>query len=218
MTSAADLGGRPGFGPVRPSADESPFRRTWEGRVFALTLAMGAARAWNIDMSRWAREDRPSAEYLSLSYYELWLLALERLLVESGLVGPDELDAGTATAPGKDVPVLPASKVATALRRGGPAARIPAGPARFTVGQRVRTSAEPPAGHTRLPGYARGHVGTITAVHGCHVYPDSNAAGAGEDPQWLYSVTFDARELWGPGAEPALEVTIDAFEPYLRAA
>lgn len=217
MTSAADLGGRRGFGPVRPSADEAPFHSEWEGRVFALSVAMGAARAWNIDTSRWAREDRPSAEYLSLSYYELWLVALERLLVESGLVSPAELVAGSATAPGKDVPVLPASKVGAALRRGGPATRTPTRPARFTVGRRVRASTHRPAGHTRLPGYARGHIGTITAVHGCHVYPDANAAGAGEDPQWLYSVTFDARDLWGPGARAGDEVTIDAFEPYLCA-
>ena len=72
-----------------------------------------------------------------------------------------------------------------------------------------------PSGHTRLPRYVRGHVGTIERVHGCHVFPDANAAGAGENPQWLYAVRFDGRELWGAESDPKLKVSVDAWEPYL---
>ena len=40
--------------------------------------------------------------------------------------------------------------------------------------------------------------------------------GKGEDPQWLYTVRFDAQELWGVDADPKLKVSIEAFEPYLE--
>ena len=75
-----------------------------------------------------------------------------------------------------------------------------------------------PTTHTRLPRYVRGHSGTVERVNGCHVFPDSNAHGLGENPQWLYTVVFDGRELWGDDADPNLKVSIDAFEPYLELA
>jgi hypothetical protein len=52
-------------------------------------------------------------------------------------------------------------------------------------------------------------------VHGCHVFPDSNASGAGENPQWLYAVRFDGHELWGADGDPKLKVSVDAWESYL---
>jgi len=70
-----------------------------------------------------------------------------------------------------------------------------------------------PPTHTRLPRYVRGHTGTVESVHGCHVFPDTNAHGRGEDPQWLYTVRFSAHELWGRDDDDS--VSIDAFEPYL---
>ena len=75
-----------------------------------------------------------------------------------------------------------------------------------------------PRTHTRLPRYARGRCGVVDRAHGCQVFPDSSALGAGDDPQWLYTVVFDGRELWGADADPALKVSIDAFEPYLESA
>ena len=88
-------------------------------------------------------------------------------------------------------------------------------PARFTPGDRVRTKNIHPATHTRLLRYARGRVCVIEALRGCHVFPDSVAIGQGEDPQWLYTVRFEGRELWGANADPSLQVSIEAFEPYL---
>jgi len=58
----------------------------------------------------------------------------------------------------------------------------------------------------------------IERVHGAHVYPDSVVAGSGEDPQWLYTVCFDGRELWGADSEPGVTVSVEAFEPYLEPA
>jgi nitrile hydratase subunit beta len=103
------------------------------------------------------------------------------------------------------------------LTRGSFGRQAPA-PARFGVGDRVRAKNIHPATHTRLPRYARGHAGTIEAIRGCHVFPDSTAVGGGENPQWLYTVRFDARALWGENADPTLTVSIEAFEPYLEAA
>jgi nitrile hydratase subunit beta len=202
VNGAHDMGGVHGFGAVRPEAEEPVFHADWERRVLALTLAMGATGQWSIDASRFAREDRPPEEYLRSSYYELWLAGLERLVQERALTG---------------VRPLRASEVALTLRRGGPTGRPATAAARFAVGDRVRAVNRHPRGHTRLPRYARGRTGTVTQVHGVHVFPDSNAHGTGEDPQWLYTVCFEGRELWGEDADPALRVSVDAFEPYLEA-
>jgi nitrile hydratase len=211
------MGGVHGFGAVEVEPDEPVFHAEWERRVFALTRAMGATGEWNLDEVRFAREDRQPLEYLSMSYYERWLAALERLLVERGLVGSDELAAGRPLRPGRVVPrVLAAADVAGfgSANPGRDARRAP----RFALGDQVRTLNIHPSGHTRLPRYVRGRVGTVCTVHGAHVFPDSHAHGRGEDPQWLYTVCFDGRELWGAEADPGLMISVDAFEPYLAPA
>ena len=96
MNGAHDLGGMHGFGPVDPEPDEPVFHAPWEGRAFALTLAMGAYGAWNIDMSRHARERMEPGAYLATSYYEHWLHGLELLLIEKGLLTRQEIDARMA--------------------------------------------------------------------------------------------------------------------------
>jgi nitrile hydratase subunit beta len=107
-------------------------------------------------------------------------------------------------------------QLATALTRGS-YERPARAPAAFKLSDRVRMRNIHPKGHTRLPRYVRGHVGVIERVHGCHVFPDSHAAaGREEDPQWLYTVRFEGRALWGEGADPTLTVSVDAFEPYLE--
>lgn len=75
-----------------------------------------------------------------------------------------------------------------------------------------------PPTHTRLPHYVRGHVGMIELLHGTHVFPDSNATGRGEDPQCLYTVTFDGRELWGEASDSSVKVSVDAWDSYLERA
>jgi nitrile hydratase subunit beta len=74
-----------------------------------------------------------------------------------------------------------------------------------------------PATHTRLPRYVRGHVGTIEMLHGVLVFPYSNSLGQ-ENPQWLYTVTFDGRELWGPDGDASVRTSVDAWESYLERA
>jgi nitrile hydratase beta subunit len=217
--SRADLGGRPDSRTVLPEAEGELFHAPWEPRVLALTLAMGATGLWNIDMSRSSRETLEN--YSELSYYEIWLAGLQKLLLDSGAASPGEISSGRMNRPAIQVAhVLSAEAVAGVLAAGAPVSRIPDRPARFTVGQAVRTGTNSPPHHTRLPGYARGKQGTIERVHGAHVFADSNAQGLGERPEWLYTVVFDAADLWGsspPGAAPT-RVSIDAWEPYLAPA
>jgi nitrile hydratase len=100
----------------------------------------------------------------------------------------------------------------------GSFSRPPRQAARFKPGDRVRTRNINPPTHTRLPRYVRGHEGRVEAVRGCHVYPDAVTTGRGEDPQWLYTVVFDGRQLWGADTDPTLTVSVEAFEPYLEPA
>lgn len=216
MNGAQDLGGMMGFGPVVPEPEDIRFHADWEKRALAITLAAGAMGRWNIDTSRHARETLHPADYLSSSYYEIWTKGLEKLLAAAGLVSAADLAAGRAVDPA--IPgqkVLRADQVAAVLARGSNYERPAAAPARFAVDDVVLTRNDHPAGHTRLPRYARGKVGTVERVHGVFVLPDSNAHGRGESPQWLYTVRFDGRELWGEGADPTLTVSIDAWEGYL---
>ena len=211
--SHADLGGRMIEGPIVDEPEGVVFHHDWEARSLALTLAAGASGRWNIDISRRYRETLP--DYDHLTYFEIWTASLERLLVDRGLVTDAELAAGHAIdEPAEVRGVLTADRVAAALARGGPVEREPSGPARFEVGDRVRTRAGRVDHHTRLPGYAAGAVGTIERVHGVHVFPDTNAHDLGEQPMWLYTVVFDARDLWDDAAS-GQRVSIDAWEPYL---
>ena len=216
-TSQADLGGQEGQGPVRPELEGEIFHAPWEPRVLALSLAMGATDLWNLDMSRAARETL--ADYRSLSYYQIWLAALEILLLRSGAVDAEELRSGRSSGPvTRPAPqVLKADRVAAALAKGTPTARAPIGPARFSIGQPVRTLDEAPRHHTRLPAYVRGKRGVVDRVHGVHVFADTHAQGLGEQPQWLYTVTFDEAELWGATRpRQGVIVSVDAWESYLR--
>lgn len=213
----ADLGGQPCCSAVIPEPEGQPFHAAWEARALAITVAMGAIGAWNIDASRAARETL--ADYENLSYFEIWLAALERLLAERAMLAPDELTAGRVLhAPIPVARVLEASKVAAVLAKGAPTERAISTAARFAAGQRVRTRGEAVPHHTRLPGYAQGKVGVIERAHGAHVFADAHAQGLGEQPQWLYNVVFDAAELWGDAATPGLKVSIDAWESYLEPA
>ncbi|MEP2707246.1 MAG: nitrile hydratase subunit beta [Roseibium sp.] len=216
MNGAQDLGGQMGFGPIELEDNEPNFHAKWEQRAFALTLAMGATGSWNIDTSRHARESLPPADYLSSSYYKIWTMGLEKLCLDKGLITESELSSGKALEPAKPVKqVLKAENVSAVLAKGGPADRPEEQPARFKVGDKIRTKRMHPEGHTRLPRYARDTVGVIDAIHGVHVFPDTSAHGKGENPTWLYSVAFKGTDVWGPESDPSVSLRIDLWEPYL---
>jgi len=218
MDGVHDMGGMHGFGKVTPEQNEPVFHAEWEGRCLALNRAMGAIGAWTIDEERAAIEELPADVYLSSSYYGKWARRLWNLVVDHGLADADELAAGHAIHPTKPMKrKFGIADLPKAMTRGS-FGRQSTAPTRFKIGDRVRTKNIHPATHTRLPRYARGHIGVIEAIRGCHVFPDSTTIGAGENPQWLYTVRFDGRELWGESADPTLKVSIEAFEPYLEAA
>ena len=215
--SHADLGGQAGHGRVQPEPEGELFHEPWEPRALALTLAMGATGSWNIDQSRAARETLPG--YAQLNYYRIWIAGLQRLLAERGLATPDEVAAGrmlTAALPVKRR--LAAADVAAVLAKGSSTERPATTPARFAVGDAVRTRAGAVPHHTRLPGYVRGKRGVVERLHGAHVFADSHAQGAGEQAQWLYTVVFEGRELWGDEAQAGQRVSVDAWDSYLEPA
>lgn len=215
MNGPQDMGGRHGFGPVKPETGEPVFHADWEKRVLALTLAMGATGTWTLDESRHARESLAPADYLSFSYYQIWFEALISLIAANDLATREEIEAGTMKRQAKPVSrKLAAGKTAAVLASGGPCDRPFDRPPRFAAGSKVRTRLGFKTAHTRLPTYATGRSGTVHAVHGAHVFPDSNAQGGGEDPQWLYSVRFRACDLWGEETTAA-DVFVDLWEPYL---
>jgi len=222
MDGVHDLGGMQGFGPVEREENEPVFHAAWEAAVLAMMRAGGSGGLFNIDEFRHSIERMVPAQYLRASYYEKWLDGVTRLLVEKGVVGAEELAARLAFF--EQTPDAPA----TAALSGPPPARPRFNPGwahdviretgavpRFAPGDAVVTREIHPHGHTRLPRYARGKRGIIHRCHGVHVFPDTNAHGRGEQPQPLYSVRFDARELWGESAEPNQVVHIDLWESYL---
>jgi nitrile hydratase beta subunit len=217
MDGVHDMGGMDGFGKVDPEPNEPVFHQHWEGRVLAMSRAIRALGAWNIDWDRYGIELLPPHVYLASSYYKRWFLRTVHLLRQLGLIETDEIAAGHALRPGKGLNrgVFTLADVERVMRRGLYGRAAPT-PARFKIDDRVRAKNIHPRTHTRLPRYVRGHIGVVERVHGAHVFPDSVIAGKGEDPQWLYTVRFDARELWGADADPTAKISIEAFEPYLE--
>lgn len=213
--SHADVGGQEGFGSIAPEPEGELFHADWERVALAITLAMGATGSWNLDESRSVRETL--ADYHSLTYYQLWIRGLIVLLKRHGLVGEDEVAAGRMLhAPRSVKRVLRAADVPAVLAKGAPTVRPPDSPALFAVGDRVSTRSAAVDHHTRLPAYARGKSGLVTAVYGPHVFADAQAQGQGEQPQWLYNVVFTGKELWGEEGDETSTVSIDAWQSYLE--
>ncbi|MEQ9138599.1 MAG: nitrile hydratase subunit beta [Thalassobaculum sp.] len=215
MNGAHDMGGMHGFGPVQDEPETDRFHGEWEKRAFALTLACGGLGQWTIDQARYARERQPPVRYLENTYYEQWLHGLETLLVEKGLVTPDELRTGKPSGPPPPgIKALPAERVVKALQQGSPYTRPVDHPPGFAVGDRVRVRMDQPVTHTRAPRYVRGRTGTVVLYHGGHVFADASARGDHGVADHLYNVAFDSAELWGIQAQPGA-VHLDLWEPYL---
>jgi len=223
MNGIHDMGGMHGFGRVEREDNEPVFHAAWEGRVLGLSRACSAQHLFNIDESRHAIERMAPGDYLASSYYERWLDRNIRLLVEKGVITRDELEHRMAQLIHGPDPAPPhpdaklASRMLKILTEPTPY-RQPGPPPRFRLGVRVLTRHDSPDGHTRLPRYARGKHGVIARVHGSYIFPDTNAHGQGEQPHPLYSVRFEADELWGGSAEPRAPVHLDLWERYLESA
>lgn len=219
MDGIADIGGAEGWGALSaPARDEPVFAEPWEGRAFALTLlTMGRISGQNLDAFRHALERLDRRAYLEDGYYGRWLNAAELMLTESAILAPGAIDARARRNAGEDVeepPVPEPAKPDYAATAAGSLRQVDT-PAAFAVGDTVRARDMTPTTHTKLPRYVRGHTGVVETVQPAHLLPDTHAHFKGENPQHVYTVRFDSRELWGADAED-FTLTIELFESYLE--
>jgi nitrile hydratase len=222
MNGVHDMGGMTDFGPVQREAEEPLFHVGWERRVMGMVRSV-VDNHYNWDEFRFAIERIDPVIYLSSSYYERWLTALERYLIEKGIVDPEELrlrTAGAAPKPGltPDTPRAAHDALSEVDDTGPVAAPSPSESPRFQPGDAVRARNVNPAGHTRLPRYVRGKRGTIDRFLGVFTFPDTNALQLGDYPQPVYAVTFAATELWGEQASGRDTICVDLWEAYLKPA
>lgn len=221
MNSVADMGGMHGFGPVRPEANEPLFDSDWERSVWTVGMSVMILDYWRDDESRYSMERMEPAHYLSSRYYEHWLHFLEEMLVEKGILTREELAIGHADPESHGsmahLARTPEQYLAK-FRAGGSIAMPSQSPQRFSIGDGVRARNLNPSHHTRLPRYVRGRLGVVHAVHGSFGFADTRAQGTGDHPQFLYSVRFEAAEVWGPTADGRDAVYIDLYDSYLEQA
>lgn len=210
-----DMGGMHGFGPIEEEENEPVFHTEWESRVYAMNRAMGPLRLWTIDEGRAAQEMLKPSVYLSCNYYQRWYLGLVQRALDHGIAGADEVAAGKSLRNNNKPKRIFVPEDSKHLTRGN-FERSSSNTPLFKPSDTVRTRNVQSVTHTRLPRYARDKLGIVEAIRGCHVYPDSVTTGAGEDPQWLYTVVFLGKTLWGDDCDPTIKVSIEAFEPYLE--
>ncbi len=220
MERVHDMGGQSRFfGPLPPiDRDEPAFSAPWEGKAFALALLANRVAGTNLHAFRHAIERVPEPDYLS-GYYERWLASAEILLLDSGILAPGAVEARARKLRGEDVeePAVPEPHKPDMPSGGAGNLRTVEEPPAFAVGDRVTTGTDHPTDHTRLPAYARGKAGTVTAVRPAMVFPDTASHFLGENSQHVYTVEFAAQDLWGDDAEPAT-LTLDLYENYLEKA
>ena len=216
MNGIHDMGGMDGFGPVEREENEPVFHHHWEGRVYALNRAV---RRWGIGRNwpgfRFVLENIPPVDYLRMSYYERWFHMIVSWLSGSGLVSGTELASGRADAGARTPEILPPTHTGS-LGFGRLDVELPA---RFRPDDRVRSRNLHPVAHNRQPRYVRGRVGTVVEDYGVYALQDSDAVGGQpcDQPQHVYSVRFEARELWGDRAAAHDAVYVDLWEEYLEA-
>jgi len=219
VSGVADLGGTEGWGRVTtPTAAEPVFARKWESRAFALALlTMSRVSGRNRDAFRHALERLDRDDYFQDGYYGRWLSGAELMLVDSAILAPGAVEARTRRLRGEDVEELPVpepNKPGYAPTAAGSLRTVEEPPA-FAPAHVVRAKDTHPTGHTRLAGYLRGHLGVVETVQPAALLPDTHALLLGENPQHVYTVRFDSRELWGAEAEP-FQVTAELYESYLE--
>jgi nitrile hydratase subunit beta len=217
MNGIHDMGGMQDMGPIRIEKDEPVFHAKWEERMVALEIAVQGD--WDYAEERYHIESIPPVEYLRMPYYMKWFTGLTEALVKNGVVTRAEIESGMPNAGRtKALKVFSVSEVPALLLPAAPASRPVLPAARFQAKAHVRARNMNPVGHTRLPRYARGKVGTVERDYGVFDFPDTSAHGLGAKPQHVYSVRFAARELWGEQASPTDSVYIDLWDDYLEPA
>jgi nitrile hydratase beta subunit len=214
MNGIHDMGGVQDMGPIRREHDEPIFHAEWERRAFALFNAVPDV---NWPYLRYQIELVPPADYLRMSYYERWLTALAQILTKTGMATAAEVESGKAVGEAtRGHHVLSVAEVATWIVP-DTSPKLTA-VAHFHSGQRVRARNMNPIGHTRLPRYVRGRIGTIERIADVEELQDSDIQGLGAKQQHVYTVRFEARELWGAQASRHDSVYVAMWEGYLESA
>jgi nitrile hydratase len=221
MDGIHDMGGMQDWGPINaPPPDEPVFHEDWEKRVFAMALlSINRLSGANLNAFRHAIDRVPPLDYLADGYYGRWLRGAENLLTDSGIIAPGAVDARARKLQGEDIqePETPEPHKPDYTPSGPGSLRQVDSKPGFAVGDRVRAADVHPSGHTRLPRYVRGRWGTVRRVQPAALLPDTHAHFQGENPQHVYSVEFDSRQLWGDDAETFV-LNIDLYESYLETA
>ncbi|WP_181168035.1 nitrile hydratase subunit beta [Mesorhizobium sp. B2-4-19] len=219
MDGIHDLGGMHGFGPVPVDKDDYVFKHEWQRRSFGLTQALAGTTPYCADMHRFKIEKLLAIDYLQMDYFEKWAVATSELLKDAGLVSEAELSSGKKVFDvdlTRNTPATPEGLVE--VMKSGAKLDFPPETSRpqFVVGETIRVSVNHASGHTRVPRYVRGKVGSIVADMGVFQFADTVAAGSGPHPQHCYTVEFTAGTLWGNGAERAGDrFYLDLAETYI---
>lgn len=223
-----DMGGMHGFGAVEVQDDLGGrgFHESWEGRLWGLRQAV--IRSGKLKLrpgeNRGIIETMGNAEYLATPYYERFLRSTIDRMVAHGLISQEEIDARTAAILADPAAPLPrtanpeAAAASRASLSNAPFPKPATGEPVFAAGQVVRARNLNWEGHNRLPRYVRGRAGIIERVNGWYVIEDDHAERLGRNPQPVYTVGFDGREIWGPDSEPNLRVYLEFWEGYLELA
>lgn len=207
MDGAHDMGGKTGFGPVCPEAQEPVFHESWEATTWALlVLAIGKMRAHTPDAYRHSVERMKASWYLTSRYYERMLTGTATLLVEQGVVTVEELERRA----GGGFPLSEPASLLSVL----PVEDSAAAEARFAPGDSVLVTAVATPGHTRCPAYLRGRRGVVRRVYPLAYYPELRAHSRIKRREHTYAVEFDADDLW-PDGDPRQRVSAELFESYL---
>ena len=220
MDTVHDIGGRQGFGPVhwQHDHDEEAFHEEWQARAWAMCMCMfavwrGNPEVWTLDWFRHVRERIDPIDYLTLNYYDQWVQTLAATLIDNGTIRLEELLAGSRPRETSAIAEENTKSGGTATDRNELTGSEPA----FSVGQKVRTKMSIAAFHTRLPAYVRGRVGVIENEHGSQPLADASARGVIK-PEPLYTVAFEAADLWPEAQASKDRVFVDAWESYLEPA
>lgn len=215
MDGIHDMGGKQGYGPIVVAEPNEAFHHAWEGRMWAISRNC-AAKDWTIDWWRHVRERIDPADYLTRPYFDQWMQTSSAAFILSGVFTLDEVISGHTNlketeAEKQDIPAALKANQRSCRNFEAPATA----PAVFNVGDRVTTVAYSSSHHSRLPQYARHQSGIIHAYRGSHLFADSGAKGVHEG-QHLYTVGFNAREMWGPNANPNDTTYLDLWESYFE--
>ncbi len=128
------------------------------------------------------------------NYYHYWLAGLEKMLDVKGLVGGQELAARIAAI-----------------------AKVEADGPRFRAGDRVTVLDIELLGHSHLPNYIRGVAGCVESDRGVKVFPDSHGHGKTEALQHVYTVRFQATDIWDESADPRQSLNFSLWDYQLAA-